>query len=253
MRRRSAPHTAATSRTARVCVIQLLETPAECVGDGTRHAQRQARSRRSRSRRGRRRAVREGRADCHRSRDEAAAPDPPRRNPRMTRRAATAPTRDPAPPIASDGSPATTAFALRAARTEQDDDRIGREPSRGEDERVRRGAVGEVQVVDDDRDRAVLGISADQAQHRRADREPVAGMPPNAMAPGRASAEASASAWTGGMPSSTPSAGRSSCSSIAERDLALGLEAGGAQHPHLGQRRRRHRRAARSCRRPPRR
>ena len=63
------------------------------------------------------------------------------------------------------GQPAATVVALGAAHAEQDHHRVGREPPRGEDERVRRRRVDQVQVVDDHGDRAVLGVPADEAQH----------------------------------------------------------------------------------------
>ena len=63
--------------------------------------------------------------------------------------------------------------ALGAADAEQHDDGVGREPACGEHQSVRGRGVREVQVVHHDRDRALLGVPADQAQHRGTDREPV--------------------------------------------------------------------------------
>ena len=124
---------------------------------------------------------------------------------------------------------------LGAAGAEQHDDRVGREPARGEHQRVDGGTVGDVEVVDHDGDRAVLGVAAEQAQHGGADREPVAASRRRAAAPGSASAADSASACTAGIPSSAAERRTHQLQEHAERDLALRLETGRAQDPHLGE------------------
>ena len=137
------------------------------------------------------------------------------------------------PPHGQRGQPGDDVVALGAAHAEQDDDRVGREPPRGEDERVRRRRVGQVQVVDHDGDRAVLGVPADQAQHRRADREPVARL-------GRA-LEPRGERERGGQrirlhrrdPVERAERRAQQLQQRPERDLPLRLEAGRTQHPHL--------------------
>ena len=63
------------------------------------------------------------------------------------------------------------------ARREQDDDRVGGEASGREAQRLRRGRVEQVGVVDDHGERPVLGHAAEQAEHRGADGEPLAAGP----------------------------------------------------------------------------
>ena len=133
------------------------------------------------------------------------------------------------PATVSVGQARDERVSLGAAHAEQHDDRVGREPSRGEDERARRRRVGEVQVVDDDGDRPVLGVPADQAQHRRADREPVA---PVGAADGAGSASAADERVRlhRGDAVERAQRGPQQLQQRGERDLALGLEPGRAQH-----------------------
>ena len=59
----------------------------------------------------------------------------------------------------------------------QHEDRIGQQPPAGERERLGRGPVEQVRVVDDQPDGTALAAAAQQAQHRGADREPVGDRP----------------------------------------------------------------------------
>ena len=60
------------------------------------------------------------------------------------------------------------------ADREQHDDGVGGEPSGREAQGLRRRRVEQVGIVDDHRQRSVLGHAAQQAEHRGADREPLA-------------------------------------------------------------------------------
>ena len=69
-------------------------------------------------------------------------------------------------------------IALGAPSSEQDGDGIRAEAPRGEGQGIRRRCVREMQVIHHHGDGAVLGEAADQAEHRGADREPVASVAP---------------------------------------------------------------------------
>ena len=62
---------------------------------------------------------------------------------------------------------------LGGADREKYDDGVGRQSPAGEDDRLGRRQVEEVQVVDHDGDRLLLGVPGEQTQHRGSDHEPV--------------------------------------------------------------------------------
>ena len=106
-------------------------------------------------------------------------------------------------PSSSDGSPSRTATSTA----------IGSAISRRQREQQRLGAraVEPLGVVDQHRDRALLGVRGEQAERRRADREPILG-----LRPGRsASAPRARPPAAPGCGRAAPSAGRSSSSSDA--------------------------------------
>ena len=133
---------------------------------------------------------------------------------------------------------------------QQDDDGVGGEPTGGEAQRLRRRRVQQVGVVDEHGDRPVLGRPAQQAEHGRADREPLA------AGPGRqGEGRAERLGLRRGDRVQVVQDRAQELQQAAERHLLLGVDPGGAQHAHPRRRspRPRRPRAARSCRSRPRR
>ena len=136
------------------------------------------------------------------------------------------------PPIGERRQPGDDRLALGTAHTEEDDDGVGREPSRGEREGGRGRGVGEVEVVHHDGDRAVLGVAAEKAQHRGADREAI-----RAVGRSRGARERQ----RGGericldRRDAVERAERrpKKLQEHSEGDFTLGLEARGSEDPHL--------------------
>ena len=60
---------------------------------------------------------------------------------------------------------------------EDDRDRIGDEPAKGEQQRLRARFVEPMSVVDQNRDRSLLGICRREAERSRTDREPLLRQP----------------------------------------------------------------------------
>ena len=64
---------------------------------------------------------------------------------------------------------------LALTNRDQNRDRVGHQPSDGEQQSLGAGAVEPVGVVDQHSDRALLGVSGEQTERRRADRKPLLG------------------------------------------------------------------------------
>jgi hypothetical protein len=64
---------------------------------------------------------------------------------------------------------------LALTNSDQNRDRISHQPSDGEPHRLGAGAVEPLGVVDQHRDRALLGVRGEQTERCRADREPLLG------------------------------------------------------------------------------
>jgi hypothetical protein len=115
----------------------------------------------------------------------------------------------------------------------QQQDGVRGQPAGGEDQRLGGRQVQEVGVVDQDRERLVLGEPAEQAQGRRADGEPVA-TGPRPQGQGRRERVG----LRGGDPVEMHQRGSQQLEQPAEGDLRLRLRAGGPEQPHAGGRRR---------------
>ncbi len=122
--------------------------------------------------------------------------------------------------------------ALGGAHAEECDHRVGRQPPRCEDQGARRRRVGQMQVVDHHCDGAVLGVPADQAQNGCADREPIARIG-RVSSPGKRQSRRQCIRLHRRNPVECAERGAHELQQRPERDLALRLESGRTQHPHL--------------------
>ena len=124
--------------------------------------------------------------------------------------------------------------ALGGADAEQDDDGIGRQPAGGEGEGVGRGGIRRVQVVHHHGDRSALGVAAEQAQHGRADGEPVTRIVGRGRS-GQRQRRGERLRLDRRDPVQFAERGTDELQQGRERDLGLGLQPGRAQYPHRGE------------------
>ena len=116
---------------------------------------------------------------------------------------------------------------LALANRDQDRDRVGDQPPDGEQQRLGARAVEPVGVVDQHRDRPLLGVGGEQAERRRADREALlgAGRPERERALERDRLRLR-------DPVEHPERRAQQLEQRRERDLRLGLDPAGAQQLH---------------------
>ena len=113
------------------------------------------------------------------------------------------------------------------AHRDQDRDRIGHQPAEREQQRLGARAVEPVGVVDEHRDRAVLGVGGEQAERGRADREPLLG---RAWPQRQRALERDRLRLRDLVEHHQRRAQQ--LEQRRERDLGLGLDPARAQHPH---------------------
>ena len=122
--------------------------------------------------------------------------------------------------------------ALAVARGEDEDDALGADAPRGEEQRLERRGVEPVDVVDDGQQRLVLGGRAEQAEHGGGDGEAVVG---DGLAEGQRPLQRRG---LGGRDRVDEVEQRAQqVEQAGERDVALGLVAARAQDAEVGRRR----------------